>query len=68
MSLKSFAAKIFASVIRKKIDSWASKPLETQQKVFKEIIKQAQNTAFGKDHDFSKIQSHQSDYQLVHQV
>ena len=59
MSLKSFAAKIFASVIRKKIDNWASKPIEIQQKVFQEIIAKAKDTAFGKDHHFAKISTHQ---------
>ncbi|MCM4155016.1 GH3 auxin-responsive promoter family protein [Gramella sp. AN32] len=59
MSLKSFAAKIFASVVRKKIDVWASKPIETQQQVFQEIIAKAAHTAFGKDHHFSQIRTHQ---------
>lgn len=58
MSLKSFGAKLFASVVRKKIDSWAKNPIETQQKVFQELIKNAQNTSFGKDHRFSEIKSH----------
>ena len=57
MSIKSFSAKIFASVIKRKIDSWASKPEETQQKVFRNLIKKAQNTEFGKDHDFRNISS-----------
>ncbi|WP_037318224.1 GH3 auxin-responsive promoter family protein [Salegentibacter sp. Hel_I_6] len=55
MSLKSFGAKIFAKNIRKKIDNWASKPEETQQKVFKELIEKAKDTKFGKDHDFKTI-------------
>ncbi|MFD0977224.1 GH3 auxin-responsive promoter family protein [Salinimicrobium gaetbulicola] len=57
MSIKSFSAKIFASYIQRKIDSWASKPEETQQKVFRELIKKAKNTEFGKDHDFGNISS-----------
>ncbi|GAA4310068.1 GH3 auxin-responsive promoter family protein [Pontixanthobacter gangjinensis] len=58
MSIKSFAARIFASHIRKKIDRWAGKPHQTQQKVFDELIAKARDTKFGKDHDFSKIRSH----------
>lgn len=58
MSLKSIGAKIFARYIRKKIDVWASKPEFTQQKVFKELIDQAKDTKFGKDHDFSNIKTY----------
>jgi len=58
MSIKSFAAKIFASYIRKKIDKWASKPHDTQDKVFQELIKKAKNTKFGKEHNFNKISTH----------
>ncbi|WP_026932890.1 GH3 auxin-responsive promoter family protein [Christiangramia echinicola] len=59
MSIKSFAARIFASHIRKKIDKWAGNPHETQQKVFEELITKARNTRFGKDHGFSEISSHE---------
>ncbi|SFB76738.1 GH3 auxin-responsive promoter [Zunongwangia mangrovi] len=58
MSLKSFAAKIFANIIRKKIDDWASNPLEAQQKIFDELISKAKNTNFGKDHKFDAIKTH----------
>lgn len=34
-------------------------PIETQLRVFRSLIKSAQNTAFGKDHSFSKIQNYQ---------
>ncbi|MCH4822496.1 GH3 auxin-responsive promoter family protein [Gramella lutea] len=58
MSIKSFAARIFASHIRNKIDKWASNPHNTQQKVFEELINKAKDTRFGKDHEFSEIKSH----------
>lgn len=57
MSIKSFAAKIFANIIHKKTQDWASKPVETQQKVFRDLIAQAENTQFGKDHNFAQIKS-----------
>lgn len=59
MSIKSFAAKIFAKSIHKKVQAWASRPVETQEKVFRDLITQAQNTQFGKDHDFANIKTHQ---------
>lgn len=55
MSLKSIAAKIFAGYVQRKINRWASKPEETQQKVFRELILKAKNTKFGRDHDFANI-------------
>ena len=58
MSIKSFSAKIFASKIRKQIDKWAANPHETQEKVFKDLIKKARNTKFGQDHDFDEIKSY----------
>ena len=58
MSLKSFAAKIFAKTIRKKIDSWASNPIEAQQKIFDQLISKAKITNFGKDHNFGAIKTH----------
>ncbi len=57
MSIKSFSAKLFAAYIQRKIDSWASKPVETQQKVFQELMRKAKNTEFGKDHAFSSIKT-----------
>ena len=59
MSIKSFSAKIFAAYIQKKIDAWAAKPEETQKRVFKELIKKASDTEFGRDHHFSEIQTYQ---------
>lgn len=59
MSIKSFAAKIFAAYIRKQIDKWAANPHRTQQKVFRDLIEKATETSFGKDHDFKNIKSHE---------
>jgi phenylacetate-coenzyme A ligase PaaK-like adenylate-forming protein len=55
MSLKSFLAKQFAKSIYKKTKSWADNPIETQQIVFEDIIRQAKNTQFGIDHHFDSI-------------
>ncbi|MGC6525006.1 MAG: GH3 auxin-responsive promoter family protein [Flavobacteriaceae bacterium] len=58
-SIKSFFAKIFAAHVTKKINTWASKPIETQDKVFKSLIASAKHTKFGKDHHFSHIKNHE---------
>jgi len=57
MSIKSIAAKIFAKKIHKKTQKWAANPVVTQQKVFSDLIRQAKNTQFGKDHDFANIKT-----------
>ncbi len=57
MSLKSFGAKIFAKVVVNRIQKWATSPVETQRKVFENLISEAKNTAFGKDHGFENINS-----------
>ena len=57
MSIKSIAAKIFARKIYNQTVSWSSKPIETQFKVFKNLIQNAKETEFGKDHHFDQIKS-----------
>ncbi|MCJ7758223.1 MAG: GH3 auxin-responsive promoter family protein [Gillisia sp.] len=42
-----------------KIDQWASHPEEVQKQVFENLLKKAENTLFGKDHDFKNIKNHQ---------
>ena len=59
MSIKAIAAKLFAKRIHAKVQKWSSKPLETQQKVFEALIKNASETQFGKDHNFSKIKTYE---------
>ena len=59
MSLKSFLAKQFAKSIYKKTKLWSDHPVQTQQTVFKEIIRQAKNTQFGIDHHFDSINTFQ---------
>ncbi|MFH6966005.1 GH3 auxin-responsive promoter family protein [Flavobacterium sp. FlaQc-28] len=57
MSIKSVAAKLFASKIYHKTQAWANKPVETQSKVFESLISDAKETVFGKDHHFKKIKT-----------
>ncbi|WP_353100018.1 GH3 auxin-responsive promoter family protein [Myroides odoratus] len=55
MSIKSFGAKIFASIIHKKTQKWLKNPVETQAKVLADLVEQAKHTAFGQDHNFTAI-------------
>ena len=58
MKLKSKLALLFAKHIHKKTQKWVNNPVETQQKVLENLIKTAQNTDFGKDHNFTTIKNH----------
>ena len=58
MSLKSFAAKIFAKNIAAKTLKWSTNPHETQDKVFADLIAKGRSTQFGKDHNFDQILSY----------
>ena len=59
MSIKSVFAIPFAKLVTKRVFKWAHDPHETQKKVFDKLIKKAQNTAFGEDHDFTAIQTYE---------
>lgn len=56
-TLKSFLAKPFAKYVVKKTAKWANKPQQTQEKVFQNLIKTAQDTQFGEDHHFKNIKN-----------
>lgn len=58
MSLKSLAARLFAQKIYKKTQAWANNPIATQRAVFLNLIKDAKQTQFGKDHHFEEINTY----------
>lgn len=58
LSLKPAIAKSLAKRVYKTTKKWANKPIETQEKVFQELISKATSTQFGKDHDFISINNH----------
>lgn len=59
MSLKSFAAKLFAARISKKDKNWIENPILAQERTFHYLISTASETAFGKDHQFDFIKKHE---------
>jgi len=59
LSLKAILAKPFAKRVYKSVQKWANNPIETQEKVFRELISTATSTQFGTDHDFISINSYQ---------
>ena len=58
MSLKSFAARIFAAQIARKNRKWIENPIAAQEKTFRYLLQKAKETQFGKDHGFEHIENH----------
>ena len=65
MSLRKIVAKQLARRARKRINKWAENPIETQQRVFEQLIQKAKHTDFGKAHGFDQIQNHKDFIKLV---
>ncbi|MBS1487421.1 MAG: GH3 auxin-responsive promoter family protein [Bacteroidetes bacterium] len=73
MGIRSILAKPFAAYINKQTQEWSSKPEFYQRQVFLQLIQKAKDTAFGKDHGFASIGSHEDfkkqvpvkDYELL---
>ncbi len=59
MTLKAFAAKLFAKRIHTTTKKWATNPVVTQEKTFRELLAIAKETQFGKDHNFHTIKTFQ---------
>ena len=55
MHLLNTIASKYLSSRQSSIDRWLQSPIEAQEKVFKKLIHKAQNTAWGKDHDYQNI-------------
>lgn len=55
MSLKAFAAKIFANSVYRSTQKWALNPVQTQERVLRDLLQAGGQTAFGKDHGFATI-------------
>ena len=60
--IKLLAAKLFAKIIHHKNQKWINNPLDFQKKIFYNLIKEATDTDFGKDHNFHKIKDY-TDFQ-----
>ncbi|MCS6796811.1 MAG: GH3 auxin-responsive promoter family protein, partial [Raineya sp.] len=65
MGIRSFLAKPLASYVVARQEKWAKNPESSQEKVFQTIIKQAQHTIFGKEHDFAGIRTYADFVQRV---
>jgi hypothetical protein len=58
MGIRSFLSKPVAAYMVGKQKKWTSKPVDTQKKIFKYLIKNGKHTLFGKDHAFASIKTY----------
>ncbi|HPM29241.1 MAG TPA: GH3 auxin-responsive promoter family protein [Chryseolinea sp.] len=59
MGIRSFLAKPFAAYIDSETKKWSLEPFRSQQEIFKNLIEQAKDTDFGRDHHFSSIKNYE---------
>jgi hypothetical protein len=57
-SLKAIAARIFAHLVHRRSARWIQNPVRAQERTFRELLKRARDTDFGKDHRFADISTH----------
>ncbi len=57
--MKSILARPFAKRITARIYKQSNNAVKVQKRVLKKLIRQAQNTAFGRDHNFNKINTYE---------
>ncbi|MEP6846870.1 MAG: GH3 auxin-responsive promoter family protein [Panacibacter sp.] len=65
MNVKSLLARPFARHIHNKISKGMGTAVADQHRIFRQIIKSARHTQFGKDHGFDTIQSYDDFKKLV---
>lgn len=56
--MKKYLAKLFAQYVVFKNEKWIKNPHQAQHSTFLKLIRAAQNTRFGKDHNFSSIKTY----------
>jgi len=59
MGIRSVLAKPLAAYIAAQTRKWSLDPHRFQQRIFDELIKSAQATRFGRDHNFSTIRNYE---------
>jgi len=60
MGFRSFVISPLAHSAARRIVRWSSNAVAAQETVFRQLLAQGRNTAFGKAHDFDKINSYEA--------
>ena len=58
MGLRATLIRPFAHYVARRIDRMAANALADQEKIFRQLLTRAGNTAFGRDHRFSEIRTY----------
>ncbi len=58
MGILSNISKAFAARVNRQTRSWSLNPVETQERVFRYLLYNAKDTAFGRDHRFRAIKTY----------
>ncbi len=58
MGIRSFLSKPLAAWVAARQRAWSSRAATVQQKIFETIVRKAENTIFGRDHDFKSIRTY----------
>ncbi|MCS6975336.1 MAG: GH3 auxin-responsive promoter family protein, partial [Cyclobacteriaceae bacterium] len=59
MGIRAALAKPFAALVHARTRTWSSKPGPVQNRTLMRIVRQAEQTAFGRDHGFSNIRTYE---------
>lgn len=60
MGFRATLLKPYAKKIARDIANWAAHAVPAQEKVFRQLLQGGLHTAFGKDHDFARIKTHEA--------
>lgn len=58
MGIRASLARPIAAFVHAQTKAWSSRPGQVQNRTLMRIVRQAQHTAFGRDHGFDNIQSY----------
>lgn len=58
MGIKAWLSKPLAALAAKRVRQWSEKAVEHQEAIRRNLVENAKDTLFGKDHDFKSIQSY----------
>ena len=61
MGFKSFLSRPWASLVKRRHQSWARDPWAYQSRIFEKLVSEGRRTKFGRDHDLKSVRTH-SDY------
>jgi hypothetical protein len=59
MGIRSVLAKPFAAYIASQTRAWAQQPVAAQNKILQQIVQNARDTVFGRDHNFASIKNYE---------